>query len=493
MIYELYDILSGMSLNQFSDNYFSETWIFILAAYYANKKYLNNQTKNDIFCNSTLLQILSIIKIYKPILQIYYKMTNAMSKLMIPQNDIEYNISKYLKGELALKSFKLIELKAFAKYNNLRISGTKTELIERIETFYNKAFIRNKNAIIIQSVFRGHLVRFSIKLRGCALYQRTICVNDTDFITLEPIGEIDVNDFYSYVDENNFVYGFSVSSLISLFKRKGHIMNPYNREKMKFKTLNEIFTLYKIGNLLVSSSDKTIVKHETNSVIQMDNNAVATLTREPVPEVVLESNINAVINTLSDSTSVASTITPVSNIVPVPVPGMDPIPVTSEEESIPVNISRSNENDLRWMNELRERMNSIQSRTLVERIRELFMEIDQLGNYTSATWFYDLDLRGLYNYFRYLWDIWVYRGQIPQQIKVRICSLKDPFSGLTQLRTTDINVWRERCIYVMEHMVYTGVDVEYQRIGTLHVLSALTLVSMQARQVMYWLYEGLVY
>jgi hypothetical protein len=42
-------------------------------------------------------------------------------------------------------------------------------------------------------------------------------------------------------------------------------------------------------------------------------------------------------------------------------------------------------------------------------------------------------------------------------------------------------------------MVYTGIDVEYQKLGALHVLSVLTIVSMDARRNMMWLYESLVY
>ena len=45
----------------------------------------------------------------------------------------------------------------------------------------------------------------------------------------------------------------------------------------------------------------------------------------------------------------------------------------------------------------------------------------------------------------------------------------------------------------METMVYTGIDVEYQKIGALHMLSALTIVSPNARQNMMWLYESLLY
>jgi hypothetical protein len=368
-------------------------------------------------------------------------MTNAMSKPSMPIDDIEYRISKYEKGELAIKSCKLPDLKAFARYYKLRITGTKPELVERIETHLNK----NKMVRVIQAIFRGHLVRFSIKLRGCALKERTKCVNDSDFYTLDPINEIEYNDFYSYVDKQGFVYGFSVSSLISLFKRKGHITNPYNREKLDFKTMNEIFLLYKLNNILCAKPPPVIEKPVVNQVVQ-----------------------------------VASLPGPAQPAAPAPTS----IPVENPAQVLVLSPQLSG---------LRERMNAIQSRPTEDRMRELFMEMDQLGNYTNVSWFSSLTDRGLVNFFRYLYDIWTYRGQLTTTTKFRISSLQDPFSGMTNLQTLDIDELRKHCLHVMEHMVYTGVDIEYQRIGTLHVLSALTLVSMPARQAMYWLYEGLVY
>ena len=43
---------------------------------------------------------------------------------------------------------------------------------------------------------------------------------------------------------------------------------------------------------------------------------------------------------------------------------------------------------------------------------------------------------------------------------------------------------------ILENMVYSGINIEYRKIGTLHALSALTLVSVPARESMPWLYES---
>ena len=76
---------------------------------------------------------------------------------------------------------------------------------------------------------------------------------------------------------------------------------------------------------------------------------------------------------------------------------------------------------------------------------------------------------------------------------MNICSLQDPFINSHRVMNVSIDELRRVCLFVMENMVYTGVDIEYQRIGALHVLSCMTIVSLDARQQMYWLYEGLLY
>jgi len=78
-------------------------------------------------------------------------------------------------------------LKEATKNHRLLISGTKPLLIGRLEVLFKNI----KNATIIQRFFRGWVVRYSFKLRGPALSNRRICLNDTDFVTMEPLSEIE--------------------------------------------------------------------------------------------------------------------------------------------------------------------------------------------------------------------------------------------------------------------------------------------------------------
>ncbi len=372
---------------------------------------------------------------------------NVFSKPVCESSQTE-NISyiEYYKNRPDLTKYKLPQLKSLAKHHKLPVSGTKPVLLERVGDYFKKC----KNANIIQARFRGHMVRFSFRIRGPAFRKRVDCVNDTDFITMDPLDEIEWHDFYSYTDEKGFTYGFSISSLISLFKQKGKLVNPYNREKIDFLHMNEIFTLYKINTIVLQ------IKPTPPPPSSMSQRQLPPPRARPTIIIPVVSDVE-------------------NNVIVMP--------------NTPQNNSITHEN-----RELAQRMREIQEKPVGTRIQELFMEIDQLGNYTQASWFSELTMHDYMRYYRYLNDIWRYRGNLSYETKRRICSLQDPFPNM--VRTSDLITREEiqnRCLYAMEHMVYTGVDNEYRKIGALHVLSVMTVVSMPARQAMTWLYESLVY
>jgi hypothetical protein len=49
------------------------------------------------------------------------------------------------------------------------------------------------------------------------------------------------------------------------------------------------------------------------------------------------------------------------------------------------------------------------------------------------------------------------------------------------------------CLTVIENLVYSGIDEDHKKLGTLHALSGLTMVSHDARQAMPWLYDSVAF
>jgi hypothetical protein len=330
-----------------------------------------------------------------------------------------------------ISKMKIMQLKDIARKNKLQVSGTKPVLITRVKQFFLESYASS----LIQKIFRGYLVRHSFAIRGPGFKNIKKCVNDTDFITLDPLDEIPFYDFYSYQDSTGFIYGFSVSSLVSLLKQKGKLTNPYNRENMDVKMMNQIVSLHKSKKILFASLQVGEPGKSTENNAEISNN-------------ILNQNI----------------------------------------ETMHVNdvINR----------ELIERMRIIQEKPLIIRVQELFMEIDQLGNYTDASWFNNMTTNSYFRYYRYLQDIWIYRGQLSNETKRNICSITDPFRNNYLIRNSimvEHDHIKKMCLNAMEHMIYTGIDIEYRKLGALHVLSALTIVSTAARQSMMWLYESLLY
>jgi len=115
------------------------------------------------------------------------------------------NYENYINNTLIIEKNKLPELKDACRKFKLKIGGNKPELIKRITEY----FLKSKHAIIIQKYTRLWIVQLFFKLKGPALFNRKICVNDTDFVTLEPINDIELENFYSITDKQDFTYCFN--------------------------------------------------------------------------------------------------------------------------------------------------------------------------------------------------------------------------------------------------------------------------------------------
>ena len=188
-------------------------------------KYINYLTcKSDVILNTIINDKVKSIK-----------MTN--DNIIIPNN--YHDIIKY--------NYNLYQLKIFAKYYKLKINGNKNELLIRIFSFlYFSSYI-----IKIQKNFRRHVIKKYKKLHGPAAMNRKLCVNMNDFVTLDPIKDINFYQFISYEDTDNFIYGFDIISIYNIFlKGDNNIKNPYNRNFIPDKILKNIKTILKLNKIL---------------------------------------------------------------------------------------------------------------------------------------------------------------------------------------------------------------------------------------------------
>ena len=148
---------------------------------------------------------------------------------------------------LQIASYTLKEIDKINKYYNLKTNGKKVDQIKRIICF----LLCEKYVIQIQKRFRGHLIRNFFKMKGPGLYNRSLCTNESDFYSLEPLSEISNEQYIGYKDEDNFIYGFDIMSLYSLYKSSKlkkfngffNIQNPYNRNELPEELIQNLISL----------------------------------------------------------------------------------------------------------------------------------------------------------------------------------------------------------------------------------------------------------
>jgi hypothetical protein len=167
-------------------------------------------------------------------------------------------------NDMIYNNYNVAQLKSFAKHYKLKLSGNKPQLMSRIYSFlYFSSFI-----IKIQKVFRRFLVAKYKTLHGPAIMNRKMCTNSDDFVTMEPLEEINFHQFISYKDIDGFIYGFDITSLHNLFlKSSDEIKNPYNRNlipEFVFKNIRGLIRLGRILNIEINLNFEDDTKKVSN-------------------------------------------------------------------------------------------------------------------------------------------------------------------------------------------------------------------------------------
>lgn len=149
----------------------------------------------------------------------------------------------YTKQPDNISLLRVNSLKKLCKRYNLKVSGKKQDLIERLQ----KNNLKIRAVCKIQKLFRGYIVRKYIKMKG----KLKNIINSEDFFTFEPINSIPFHQRYTYCENNRYVYGFDVNSILSLFHHKsGQVKNPYTRKLFPHSLYNDICQHIRISKIL---------------------------------------------------------------------------------------------------------------------------------------------------------------------------------------------------------------------------------------------------
>lgn len=129
-----------------------------------------------------------------------------------------------------------------------------------------------------------------------------------------------------------------------------------------------------------------------------------------------------------------------------------------------------------------------------QRLTDIFMKIDSLGNYSQIEWYNSLNHHRTLRFIQELKDIWAYRLNLSLEMKRNIIGHYDPFHTLNIHALMNISLEELKIfgLNIIEKFITSGRTDEYKTLGSIYVLSALTLVNHNAAVALPHLYESLV-
>ncbi len=136
--------------------------------------------------------------------------------------------------------------------------------------------------------------------------------------------------------------------------------------------------------------------------------------------------------------------------------------------------------------------------TIDDKINELFQKIDSFGNYSQSEWLTSLNNFYLRKFIIELFDIWNYRAQILNEIKLVICPpfgtpfREIPMHIITSTMYIDINTMKKYCYTIVNALVNSAETTQNQNLGAIYVLTALTLVNSEAANALPWLFQSVI-
>ena len=202
----------------------------------------------------------------------------SLSKVL----DEDFFIPEHKQYEVVnILNFNVKQLKQICKHYKQRLTGNKNEIKKRIYLYLKHSHYIKK----IQNFFIKKLYDKYRNSKGPIrrLNDLNKCINQTDFITMEPLEKIPYWNLFSF-EQNSNIYGFNIKSIYTYHMMNSRdnkdIINPYDRTVITKETISKMKAFLRISKLLNLPIDivnkdegerltlEQIVRNKTISVFQ---------------------------------------------------------------------------------------------------------------------------------------------------------------------------------------------------------------------------------
>lgn len=144
-------------------------------------------------------------------------------------------------------NYNVQQLKTIAKTYKLKLTGNKPQLVKRVYSYLYLSHL----VVRIQKCIRGHLQRKYNNAHGPAHNNRELCTNNFDFLSMDELTHIPHEQFFSFKDEDGFIYGFDIISLYNLiYKCDGEVKNPFNQKPLTANIVKNFRSLLRLSRVL---------------------------------------------------------------------------------------------------------------------------------------------------------------------------------------------------------------------------------------------------
>jgi hypothetical protein len=127
------------------------------------------------------------------------------------------------------------------------------------------------------------------------------------------------------------------------------------------------------------------------------------------------------------------------------------------------------------------------------KVTDLFQKIDELNYYTNPEWFLGLTVDDLRCFYVELYDIWFHRAELSNEMRKTIIPapahpFKYPINEIVAQRNLDF--LRKVNMDIIRMFVSAAVERTDRILGAMYIVTVMTLVNRQCRQMYPWLYES---